>query len=378
MILQGDALEELRKLPDKCCSVCVTSPPYYNARDYGAADQLGTESSPEEYTRKLVEAFREVARVLKDDGTLWLNIGDSYARHIEDGGIKRKDLIGIPWLLALALRSDGWYLRADIIWNKPNAMPESAKDRPARSHEYVFLLSKAAAYYYDAEAVKELAVGYDPKKPGRKRGNAKTFRGGTAYTHDQAKANSTEVDRGSHGLQRNETGKRNRRDVWTIATRPYKGAHLSTFPEELAKICILAGSKPGDTVLDPFSGSGTTPKNDLPTHVFIRSALSPSTVLCEQVNSVSVKRIGTLIGKLTKSELAAVDSALAISLGIDFMDPKPAAKEAEHLLEEISKQPLRIVQQDPDVEKIKLETERDLYRNLYNELLSKTMKGASA
>lgn len=175
MILQGDALEELRKLPDKCCSVCVTSPPYYNARDYGAAEQLGTESSPEEYTRKLVEAFREVARVLKDDGTLWLNIGDSYARHIEDGGIKRKDLIGIPWLLALALRSDGWYLRADIIWNKPNAMPESAKDRPARSHEYVFLLSKAAAYYYDAEAVKELAVGYDPKKPGRKRGNAKTF-----------------------------------------------------------------------------------------------------------------------------------------------------------------------------------------------------------
>ena len=160
-----------------------------------------------------MEAFREVARVLKDDGTLWLNIGDSYARHIEDGGIKRKDLIGIPWLLALALRSDGWYLRADIIWNKPNAMPESAKDRPARSHEYVFLLSKAAAYYYDAEAVKELAVGYDPKKPGRKRGNAKTFRGGTAYTHDQAKANSAEVDRGSHGLQRNETGKRNRRDV---------------------------------------------------------------------------------------------------------------------------------------------------------------------
>lgn len=245
-------------LPDKCCSVCVTSPPYYNARDYGAADQLGTESSPEEYTRKMVEIFREVARVLKDDGTLWLNIGDSYARHIEDGGIKRKDLIGIPWLLALALRSDGWYLRADIIWNKPNAMPESAKDRPARSHEYVFLLSKAAAYYYDAEAVKELAVGYDPKKPGRKRGNAKTFRGGTAYTHDQAKANSAEVDRGSHGLQRNETGKRNRRDVWTIATRPYKGAHLSTFPEELAKICILAGSKPDDTVLDPFSGSGTT------------------------------------------------------------------------------------------------------------------------
>lgn len=257
MILQGDALEELRKLPDKCCSVCVTSPPYYNARDYGAVDQLGTESSPEEYTRKLVEAFREVARVLKDDGTLWLNIGDNYARHIEDGGIKRKDLIGIPWLLALALRSDGWYLRADIIWNKPNAMPESAKDRPARSHEYVFtqqsghLLLRRRGRQGAGRRVRS-------KKPGRKRGNAKTFRGGTAYTHDQAKANSAEVDRGSHGLQRNETGKRNRRDVWTIATRPYKGAHLSTFPEELAKICILAGSKPGDTVLDPFSGSGTT------------------------------------------------------------------------------------------------------------------------
>lgn len=323
MILQGDALEELRKLPDKCCSVCVTSPPYYNARDYGAADQLGTESSPEEYTRKLVEAFREVARVLKDDGTLWLNIGDSYARHIEDGGIKRKDLIGIPWLLALALRSDGWYLRADIIWNKPNAMPESAKDRPARSHEYVFLLSKAAAYYYDAEAVKELAVGYDPKKPGRKRGNAKTFRGRPAVIVSNDKNNEN---------------------------------------SEVVEVVYMT----------------TKPKNDLPTHVFIRSALSPSTVLCEQVNSVSVKRIGTLIGKLTKSELAAVDSALAISLGIDFMDPKPAAKEAEHLLEEMSKQPLQIVRPDPDIEKIKLETERDLYRNLYNELLSKTMKGASA
>lgn len=186
MILQGDALEKLRKLPDKCCSVCVTSPPYFNARDYGVADQLGTESSPEEYTRKLVEIFREVARVLKDDGTLWLNIGDSYARHIEDGGIKRKDLIGIPWLLALALRSDGWYLRADIIWNKPNAMPESCKDRPTRAHEYIFLLSKSERYYYDAEAIKEPAAGFPGSQNpnARRRGNAKTFRGGNAYTHD--------------------------------------------------------------------------------------------------------------------------------------------------------------------------------------------------
>lgn len=160
-------------------------------------------------------------------------------------------------MLALALRSDGWYLRADIIWNKPNAMPESAKDRPARSHEYVFYSAKRLPITTTPRPSRSWPSG-TIEKARRKRGNAKTFRGGTAYTHDQAEDNSSEVDRGSHGLQRNETGKRNRRDVWTIATRPYKGAHLSTFPEELAKICILAGSKPGDTVLDPFSGSGTT------------------------------------------------------------------------------------------------------------------------
>jgi DNA modification methylase len=257
-IIQGDALEELKKLPDQCCSTCVTSPPYYNMRNYNAADQIGMEESPDEYVRKLVEVFREVHRVLKDDGTLWLNMGDSYAKHFEDGGVKRKDLIGIPWLLAFALRSDGWYLRADIIWHKPNTMPEAAKDRPTRAHEYVFLLSKSGRYYYNAEAVKELAVGYDPKKPGRKRGNAKTFRGGNAYTHGKAKNNSSTVERESHGLTANETGKRNRRSVWTIATRPYKGAHFATFPEELVRPCILAGSRPGDTVLDPFSGSGTT------------------------------------------------------------------------------------------------------------------------
>jgi DNA modification methylase len=257
-IIQGDALEELKKLPDQCCSTCVTSPPYYNMRNYNAADQIGMEESPDEYVKKLVEVFREVHRVLKDDGTLWLNMGDSYAKHFEDGGVKRKDLIGIPWLLAFALRSDGWYLRADIIWHKPNTMPEAAKDRPTRAHEYVFLLSKSGRYYYNAEAVKELAVGYDPKKPGRKRGNAKTFRGGNAYTHGKAKNNSSAVERESHGLTANETGKRNRRSVWTIATRPYKGAHFATFPEELVRPCILAGSRPGDMVLDPFSGSGTT------------------------------------------------------------------------------------------------------------------------
>lgn len=256
-IITADALEALRKLPDGCCSTCVTSPPYYAARDYGSRNQIGLEKTPEEYTQRLVEVFREVRRVLSNDGTLWLNIGDSYATKTIAKEIKRKDLTGIPWLLALTLRADGWYLRADIIWHKPNTMPESAKDRPTRAHEYVFLLSKSPNYY-DAEAVKETAVGYGPDNPGRKHGNTSTFRGGNAYTHNQATNNSANVERQSHGLVPNESGKRNRRSVWTVATRPYKGAHFATFPEELVRPCILAGSRPGDTVLDPFAGSGTT------------------------------------------------------------------------------------------------------------------------
>ena len=298
-IITGEAAETLRLLPAACCSTCVTSPPYYGLRNYGAAGQIGLEETPDEYVEKLVEIFREVRRVLKDDGTLWLNVGDCYAgsgkgrtsdgvysqksKSIESygqksgklrrapaaaGAIKRKDLFGIPWLLAFALRADGWYLRADIIWEKPNAMPESAKDRPTRAHEYIFLLSKSEHYYYDAEAVKEPAVGFYNAAPAgsrgtarpnaRRRGNSRTFRGGGAYTHDQAAENSARVERDSHGLTPNETGKRNRRTVWTIATRPYKGTHFATFPEELVRPCILAGSKPGGTVLDPFCGSGTT------------------------------------------------------------------------------------------------------------------------
>lgn len=296
-IITGDVLEVIKELPDCCCSTCVTSPPYYGLRNYGTYGQIGLEETPDKYIERLVEVFREVRRVLKDDGTLWLNMGDSYAGSNENGtrqtkwrtadvykseknynlrkatgrkddGCKPKDLIGIPWLLAFALRADGWYLRADIIWQKPNAMPESVKDRPTRAHEYIFLLSKSAKYYYNAEAVKEPAVGFDNAAPAgsmgtarpnsRRRGNAKTFRGGGAYTHDQAAENSASVERESHGLTPNETGKRNRRTVWTIATRPYKGAHFATFPEELVRPCILAGSRPGDTVLDPFCGSGTT------------------------------------------------------------------------------------------------------------------------
>ena len=298
-IITGDALESLRKLPSGCCSTCVTSPPYYGLRDYGKNGQIGLEETVDEYIEKLVEVFREVRRVLKDDGTLWLNIGDSYAGsgkgRNKDGNFnekapnlqstgqrqgllrrtlsatgdyKRKDLIGIPWLLAFALRADGWYLRADIIWNKPNAMPESVKDRPTRAHEYVFLLSKKPQYYYDEEAVKEPAVGFNNAAPAgssgtgrpnaRRRGNSRTFRGGGAYTHGKAADNSANVERQSHGLVPNETGKRHRRSVWVVATRPYKGAHFATFPEELVRPCILAGSRPGDTVLDPFAGSGTT------------------------------------------------------------------------------------------------------------------------
>lgn len=297
-IITGDVLEVIKELPDCCCSTCVTSPPYYGLRDYGADGQIGLEETPDQYIERLVAIFREVRRVLKDDGTLWINIGDSYAGSGKgrnaDGthsnktpdkeshgqksgkiskaptceGYKPKDLFGIPWLLAFALRADGWYLRADIIWQKPNAMPESVKDRPTRAHEYIFLLSKSARYFYDAEAVKEPAVGFYNAAPSgskgtgkpnaRRRGNSRTFRGGGAYTHDRAAENSARVDRDSHGLAPNETGKRNRRTVWTIATRPYKGAHFATFPEELVRPCILAGSRPGDTVLDPFCGSGTT------------------------------------------------------------------------------------------------------------------------
>lgn len=277
-IITGDALEELKKLPDNCCSTCVTSPPYFGLRNYDTPGQIGLEETPDEYVEKIAEVFREVRRVLKDDGTLWLNIGDSYAtrsgpqpprntrnrcdhtaKHVPTG-YKYKDLIGIPWLLAFALRADGWYLRADIIWHKPNAMPESCKDRPTRAHEYVFLFSKSGRYYYDAEAVKEPAVGFPGSQNpnARRRGNTRTFRGGNAYTHDQAKENGADIKRQSHGLVPNESGKRNRRSVWTIATRPYRGAHFATFPEGLARPCILAGSRPGDTVLDPFMGSGTT------------------------------------------------------------------------------------------------------------------------
>ena len=280
-ILLGDALEQLRRLPPESVHTCVTSPPYYNLRDYGAAGQIGNEASVEEYLQTLVSVFREVRRVLRPDGTMWVNMGDSYAGsgkgRMADGthydkkpsksgnyggtrnghlkktvaaGCKPKDLIGVPWQLAFALRADGWYLRQDIIWSKTNCMPESVRDRCTKSHEYIFLLSKSERYYFDAAAISEPVTST--------KGNARTFRGGGAYTGGRAHDNSAQVERESHGNRENQTGRRNKRDVWTVSTNGFRGAHFAVFPEKLIEPCILAGCPEGGTVLDPFAGSGTT------------------------------------------------------------------------------------------------------------------------
>lgn len=264
-ILAGDCVEQLKTLPDKIFDCCVTSPPYYGLRDYGVDGQIGLEETPEAYIERLVNVFREVKRVLKDDGTLWLNIGDSYcgtgnkgdlkdpkyadgrngqavAINRDVAGCKHKDLIGIPWMLAFALRADGWYLRQDIIWHKPNPMPESVTDRCTKSHEYVFLLSKSPKYYYDNQAISE---------PTKTRDN-------TNRDRDSTKLNNTPGRTRMAGLKTNNYERRNRRDVWTIPTKPVKEAHFATYPEKLVEPCILAGSREGGIVLDPFFGSGTT------------------------------------------------------------------------------------------------------------------------
>ena len=258
-IIIGDALERLRELPDEVADVCVTSPPYYGLRDYGVDGQVGLEKTPEEYIDRLVQIFREVRRTLKKDGTLWIVIADSYAgsgRGIsKKTGIKNKDLIGIPWMLAFALRTDGWYLRSDIIWNKPNVMPESVKDRCTKCYEHVFMLAKSKTYHFDSEAVLVPAQ-YDGRKETINKGSSKyadkIVPGKTPQSQHMAGK--------PHQRWRFKDGKpvKNRRDVWTVSTRPYKGAHFATFPPELIEPCILAGSRPGGTVLDPFIGSGTT------------------------------------------------------------------------------------------------------------------------
>jgi DNA modification methylase len=280
-IRTGDALEQLKLMPDESVHCCVTSPPYWGLRDYGVSGQLGLEKTPELYVSRMTEVFREVRRVLRSDGTLWLNIGDSYSRNSASGGnghktesapyritdtitkrgegIKTKDLCGIPWLLAFALRADGWYLRQDIIWSKPNPMPESVTDRCTKAHEYLFLLSKSARYYYDADAIAEQAiVGWNGSSftderdltirpnTGRKR---EKFNGESAV---DCKTRGTGNYCGSNG----ET--RNKRSVWEVTTSPFPEAHFATFPPKLIEPCILAGCPEGGTVLDPFAGAGTT------------------------------------------------------------------------------------------------------------------------
>jgi DNA modification methylase len=264
MILIGNCKDKLKEIKDNSIQTCITSPPYWGLRDYGNPDQIGLEQSPQEYVQELVEVFQEVSRCLKNDGTLWLNLGDSYSgsgkgpagnlgknhneRDMESKhsaiipkGLKPKDLIGIPWLVAFALQADGWYLRQDIIWAKPNPMPESVNDRCTRSHEYVFLLSKSKQYYFNNEAIRENAVtgSWDKLPP----------IGGKKH---QQNGNAT-----YSGNQPPSDGKRNKRDVWTINTKPFKQAHFAVMPEALVEPCVLAGSQAGDVVLDPFMGAGT-------------------------------------------------------------------------------------------------------------------------
>ena len=300
-ILFGDCRETLKTIDTKA-RMCVTSPPYYGLRNYGGEDkQIGQEQSPEEYVETMVDVFRKVRDILADDGTLWLNIGDSYYNYRSDGnypkqtvsktrqdlpqstpvrgnkleGLKQKDLIGIPWMLAFALRADGWYLRQDIIWHKPNPMPESVKDRCTKAHEYIFLLSKSKKYFYDNEAIKEPAKDWGT----RNRTKGKYHNPGTGLQPHSGLTKSYE--------------RKNKRSVWSVTVKPYKGAHFATYPEDLVEPCILAGSEKGDIILDPFMGSGTT--------AMVAKKNSRSYLGCElreEYASLQTARISTIPNKL--------------------------------------------------------------------------------
>lgn len=338
-ILEGNCLDTLKQLPDECVNTCITSPPYWGLRDYGTAtwiggdpncnhmrdskvnpngntdtghkamfdqenavgdaiyksecpkcgakrkdQQLGLEDTPDQFVENLVNVFREVRRVLKDDGTVWLNLGDSYHRSGSDQptqkgmlntsginekygwdhkhknkliNLKPKDLVGIPWKVAFALQADGWYLRQDIIWHKPNPMPESVKDRCTKSHEYIFLLSKNAHYYFDQEAIKE----------------GTTTKDSTIRNRDETKLNNTPGRTRMEGLKTNEYETKNKRSVWTVTTKPYSEAHFATYPHDLIIPCIKAGCPENGTVLDPFGGSGTTAQ--------VAAQLNRNAILCE-------------------------------------------------------------------------------------------------
>lgn len=286
-IINGNSLEVLKSLPDNSIDCCVTSPPYYALRDYGCDGQIGLEETPEKYIESLCDVFSEVRRVLTPQGTLWLNIGDSYNgnkvgntevvknKKVSEsndfrkklwGGAKPKDLIGIPWMLAFALRSQGWYLRQDIIWHKPNPMPESVTDRCTKSHEYIFLLSKSQKYYFDYEAIQEEATSSDKPRIFGANNQKGTLRNdiGRVYKprtkncqYDGQRPNSMHLAREA-GLSDEVYPVRNKRDVWQVNTKPCKEAHFATYPFELIKPCILAGCPENGIVLDPFMGSGTT------------------------------------------------------------------------------------------------------------------------
>lgn len=292
-IYQGDALEVLKTWPSDFVDCVITSPPYWGLRDYGVDRQLGLEKTPEEYVIKMIEIFREVKRVLKKDGTCWLNLGDSYASNGKEGGdidldkgidiqrgrgrlnkhsvIKSKDLVGIPWRVAFALQADGWYLRQDIIWAKPNPMPESVIDRCTKSHEYIFLLTKSPKYYFNNEAIKEKAIyglhskesrppgivrdrlyGYDSKEAVLRGRVINETKNGITIRHPKGKHGSAQQS------PKTLVDMRNKRDVWTVATKPYAEAHFATFPQDLIVPMIKAGCPDGGVVLDPFMGSGTT------------------------------------------------------------------------------------------------------------------------
>ena len=260
-LIEGDCIAGMRTLDSQSAQTCITSPPYFGLRDYNVDGQIGLESTPAAFVEKLVAVFREVRRVLRDDGTLWVNIGDSYNAHpgqrkVTDtpgakqatsfgslgapsrsvDGLKPKDIIGVPWMLAFALRADGWYLRQDIIWHKPNPMPESVQDRCTKSHEYIFLLSKSERYYFDSEAIAEPAA------------YAGQMRGGSTNRYEQ----------NASGMDSKVYDTRNKRSVWTVKPAKSEVAHFAAYPPELIEPCVLAGAPKGGVVLDPFGGTGTT------------------------------------------------------------------------------------------------------------------------
>lgn len=306
-ILVGDVLSRIKEIDDESVQCVITSPPYWGLRDYGHDGQVGLEESPEEYVSKMVEVFREVKRILKEDGVLWLNLGDSYAgnnsRASNNGragygnpregvfsrtgeGLKPKDLVGIPWRVAFALQADGWWLRQDIIWHKPNPMPESVTDRCTKAHEYVFMLTKSSRYFFDNEAIKE---------PSADLGKTEIRFGGSKYGDSDDPKHQTKS-----GNAYTDSGKKNKRSVWTVAPKPFRGAHFAVMPEALVEPCLLSTSRVDDIVFDPFAGSGTVGVVSLRyQRNFLGTELNP------EYGEIARKRIEDSIGILGEVEVCS-------------------------------------------------------------------------